>query len=340
MNRTGVLFGAAAGACWGLVFLSPLVLSSFSALEIATGRFLIYGAASLVLLAPSCRWIWRKLSLSDVGLLLLLGAFGNVFFFALLAASIQQVGIGPASLVVGMAPVVVGMAPVVVTLLGRSDQDTLPLTALAGPLLLIVIGILFINVDVLSTAGQQSQPIGDSLAGLLLAFGALASWSLFTVLNARALKRKTEISSGLWCYLTGVSAGIWALGLAAVLWLTRSPFEPAGAVFDGKDWHLFWVVSLAVGVGGSLIANMFWNSASRRLPLSLTGQVFVFEPVFALLYGFVYGSRLPRPVEAVAIVLLVSGVLWAMKKYSQQSRHALAPASSSKTPSPPLADVS
>lgn len=333
MNRTGVLFGAAAGACWGLVFLSPLVLTSFSALEIATGRFLIYGAASLVLLTPSCRWIWRKLSLSDVGLLLLLGAFGNVFFFALLAASIQQVGIGPASLVVGMAPVVV-------TLLGRSDQDTLPLTALAGPLLLIVIGILFINVDALSIAGQQSQPISDSLAGLLLAFGALASWSLFTVLNARALKRKTEISSGLWCYLTGVSAGIWALGLAAVLWLTSSPFEPAGAVFDDKDWHLFWIVSLAVGVGGSLIANMFWNSASRRLPLSLTGQVFVFEPVFALLYGFVYGSRLPRPVEAVAIVLLVSGVLWAMKKYSQQNRHAHAPASSSKTPSPPLTDVS
>jgi len=317
MIRTGVLFGAAAGAFWGLVFLSPLILTSFSALEIATGRFLVFGGASALLLAPSFRSICRKLSLRDAGLLLLLGAFGNLVFFALLAGSIQQVGIGPASLVVGMAPVVV-------TLLGRSDKDSLPLSALTGPLMVIVLGIIFINVDALSAGGGQSRSAEQSLTGLLMAFGALASWSLYTVLNARALKRRPEMSSGFWCYLTGVSAGIWALGLAVVLWLTSFvsvPAIPATAVPDVKDWRLFWVVSIGVGIGGSLIANMFWNAASRRLPLSLTGQVFVFEPVFALLYGFAYSSRLPRPVEAVAIVLLVSGVLWAMKAYARKARH-------------------
>lgn len=325
MIRTGVLLGAAAGALWGLVFLSPLVLTSFSALEIATGRFLVYGGVSLLLLAPSFSRIWQRLSLSDVGVLMVLGAFGNVLFFALLAGSIQDVGIGPASLVVGMAPVVI-------TLLGQSDKDTLSLSALAGPLLFIVLGIAFINADALRMWGEQSQPIGQSVRGLLMAFGALVSWSLYTVLNARALKRRPEISSGLWSYMTGVSAGVWALGVAAVLWLTSSPSLSANAVPDGKDWGLFWGISLGIGVVGSLIANMFWNGASRRLPLSLTGQVFVFEPVFALLYGFVYSDRLPRPMEAIAITLLVSGVLWAMKEYARKPEtelyvHVLKPGS-------------
>ena len=314
MIHKGILLGAVAGAFWGLVFLSPLILTSFSAFEIATGRFLVYGGVSLLMLAPSLWEVWQKLSLSDVGVLLMLGALGNVLFFALLAGSIQDVGVGPASLVVGMAPVVV-------TLLGRSDKDTLPLSALAGPLLFIVLGIFLINADALRTGNEQSQPISQSVRGLLMAFGALASWSLFTVMNARALKRRTEMSSGLWSYLMGVSAGVWALGLAAVLWLASPPSVSANAVPDGKDWHLFWVVSLGIGVGGSLIANIFWNGASRRLPLSLTGQVFVFEPVFALLYGFVYSSRLPRPAEAVAITLLVFGVLWAMKEYARKPRY-------------------
>ncbi|WP_339805520.1 DMT family transporter [uncultured Marinobacter sp.] len=312
MIRSGVLLGAAAGACWGLVFLSPLVLKSFSALEIATGRFLVYGGVSLFLLAPSFLRIWKQLSLSDVGILMVLGALGNVLFFALLAGSIQDVGIGPASLVVGMAPVVV-------TLLGRSDKDTLPFSNLAGPLLFIVCGIFFINADALQMCGERSQPIGQSVRGLLMAFGALASWSLFTVVNARALKRRTDVSSGLWAYLTGVSAGVWAIGLAVLLWVWGSSSTSTNAVPDEKDWLLFWVVSLGIGVGGSLIANMFWNGASRRLPLSLTGQVFVFEPVFALLYGFVYSSRLPRPMEAIAITMLVTGVLWAMRGYGRKA---------------------
>ncbi|WP_323751499.1 DMT family transporter [Marinobacter sp.] len=315
MIRTGVLLGAAAGAFWGLVFLSPLVLTSFSALEIATGRFLVYGGVSLLLIAPSLSKLWQRLSLSDIGVLMVLGALGNVLFFALLAGSIQHVGIGPASLVVGMAPVVV-------TLLGQSDKDTLSLSALTGPLLFIVLGILFINADALQMWDEQSQPVSQSVKGLLMAFGALVSWSFYTVLNARALKRRTDISSGLWSYMTGVSAGVWALGLAAVLWLPSSFSVSVDAVADGKDWRLFWGISLGIGVVGSLIANMFWNGASRRLPLSLTGQVFVFEPVFALLYGFVYAGRLPRPVEAIAIALLVSGVLWAMRAYARKAQYS------------------
>jgi drug/metabolite transporter (DMT)-like permease len=42
----------------------------------------------------------------------------------------------------------------------------------------------------------------------------------------------------------------------------------------------------------------------------------VFETLFALLYGFVYDHRLPRPLEIAAIVLLVAGVSWSVRRHA------------------------
>ncbi|WP_444875008.1 EamA family transporter [Halomonas sp. B23F22_10] len=208
---TGVLLGAVAGACWGLVFLSSLVLNAFSALEIAAGRFVMYGMVSLFCLLPLLRRLPRRLTLSDVALLLVLGACGNVAFFALLAASIQKVGVAPASLVVGLVPVVV-------TVLGRHDPGAASLRQLAWPLALVFAGVACINLDALDSAVASRNSLVDVAQGLVFAFAALASWSLFAVLNARALKTMVAVSSQQWSYLTGLASGLWALVLAVVIW--------------------------------------------------------------------------------------------------------------------------
>lgn len=312
MMLTGVLLGAVAGACWGLVFLSPLVLNAFSALEIAAGRFVMYGMVSLVCLLPLLRRLPRRLTLSDVALLLVLGACGNVAFFALLAASIQKVGVAPASLVVGLVPVVV-------TVLGRHDPGAASLRQLAWPLALVFAGVACINLDALDSAVASRNSLVDVAQGLVFAFAALASWSLFAVLNARALKTMVAVSSQQWSYLTGLASGLWALVLAVVIWggdaATPHAHVEAVAGAAARDWPLFWLVSAGVGIVGSLVANALWNGASRRLPLTLTGQVFVFEPLFALLYGFAYEGRAPRTLELVAIILLITGVLWTVRQH-------------------------
>ncbi|HWT35432.1 MAG TPA: EamA/RhaT family transporter, partial [Paraburkholderia sp.] len=55
---------------------------------------------------------------------------------------------------------------------------------------------------------------------------------------------------------------------------------------------------------------------SKRLPLTLSGQLIVFETLFALLYAFIYDHRLPRPLELAAIVLLVAGVSWSVRQHA------------------------
>jgi drug/metabolite transporter (DMT)-like permease len=48
---------------------------------------------------------------------------------------------------------------------------------------------------------------------------------------------------------------------------------------------------------------------SRLLPLTLVGQMILFETLFALLYGFLWEHRLPTVVEGLAVVALVTSVL-------------------------------
>ena len=72
---------------------------------------------------------------------------------------------------------------------------------------------------------------------------------------------------------------------------------------------------MGLAVGASWLGTGLWNAASKRVPLTLSGQLIVFETLFALLYGFVYDARLPRPLEAAAIGLLIAGVTWSVRRH-------------------------
>ncbi|HBK45630.1 MAG TPA: EamA family transporter, partial [Xanthomonadaceae bacterium] len=141
-------------------------------------------------------------------------------------------------------------------------------------------------------------------SGLACAFGALVSWSAYSIGNARWLSRRPDLSGGDWSLLTGVVTGALALLLAPLALL----LDPA--VRAGADWLRFWVVAIVLAVFASVIGNACWNRASRSLPLTLVGQMIVFETVFALLYGFAWERRLPTLLEVLAIACLLAGVLW------------------------------
>jgi drug/metabolite transporter (DMT)-like permease len=106
-------------------------------------------------------------------------------------------------------------------------------------------------------------------------------------------------------------------------WYRRFSPQSAGRFGDtltapdsGRDWQLFWMVNAAVALGASLIGNNLWNISSRRLPLTLSGQMDRFETLFALAYGFVFDHRWPRPLEMAAIMLLMAGVAWSVRLHA------------------------
>jgi drug/metabolite transporter (DMT)-like permease len=58
----------------------------------------------------------------------------------------------------------------------------------------------------------------------------------------------------------------------------------------------------------SIAGNALWNRMSRLLPLTLVGQMILFETWFALVYGLVWERRLPTLLESAAFTLAVLGV--------------------------------
>jgi len=132
--------------------------------------------------------------------------------------------------------------------------------------------------------------------------------------NARYLQRNPHFSGNEWSALYGISTGILSTMLTAIGLLAAGTEWAHGG---GRIWTTFWAVNAALALGASLIGNNLWNIASRRLPLTLSGQMIVFETLFALAYGFVYNGRWPRTLEIAAIALLIVGVGWSVRLHAE-----------------------
>ena len=303
----GLLNGMAAGALWGLIFLLPLLLPAFNGWQLAAARYLVYGALALLLLLPRWHKAMRGMGTREWLALMGLSMLGNILYYVLLAFSVQRVGAAPAALVLGLIPVVV-------TLAGSRQQGALPMRALAPPLALCLLGAALVALESLmaaapggSGAAAASGPWQRAL-GLLAAAGALLSWSAYSIWNSHWLLRRPDISPWDWSLLTGLSTGALALLLAV------PAFGPgllgSASAHGAGDWLRFWLLTSALAILASIVGNGFWNRASRLLPLTMIGQMIVFETVFALLYGFVHAWRLPRALEWLAALALIGGVLW------------------------------
>lgn len=306
----GVFCGLLAGALWGTVFLVPELLSAFTPLQLAAGRYLAYGAMALVLLAPRLRPLLNRLTRADLAALARHALAGNLIYYILLATGVQYAGVAPTSLIVGLVPLVV-------TLLGRHDHGAVPLRRMGWPLLLVVGGIACINIDTFLHAPPTATPSGIAF-GVLCATGALLCWAWYAMDNARYLKRNPHFGSAEWSGLYGLATGVLSLALVPFAFFPDPATSAATTIAAPvvRDWTLFWICNGLLALGASVIGNHFWNVASRRVPVTLTGQLILFETLFALVYGFIHRGFGPRALELTAIVLLVLGVTWSVRLHA------------------------
>lgn len=307
----GVLCGLLAGAFWGLVFLTPRLLPNFTPWELSVGRYVCYGVVALFFLAPTLRQTLARVDRLDLAAMARQALAGNIVYYILLAYGVQLAGIAPTSLIIGLLPLVV-------TFMGRADHGAIPLRALAWPLLTVAAGIACINVDLFTHgAADAGRSAAQSAIGVACAALALLCWSWYTVDNTRYLQRNGKFTGGQWSALYGLASGVIALAIgAAGLALFGDRIAGPAAQASGRDWTLFWLVNAGLALGASMIGNQLWNIASRRVPVTLSGQLIISETLFALLYGFLYARQWPRPLESAAIVLLACGVAWAVQRHA------------------------
>ncbi|WP_292042474.1 MULTISPECIES: DMT family transporter [unclassified Brevundimonas] len=298
----GVLSGLGAGAMWGLVFLAPKLAPEASPFLMSAGRYIAYGLIAALLIAP--RWKRLKGLLDRQAWLALvwLSLAGNVVYYLFLVVSVHYAGVAASALIVGAVPVVVA-------LWGLRDQNSPPLIKVGPPIAVAALAIGLIGYESIMRGQLAADATGLSVAiGLVSALIALALWTAYAVGNSRWMVKMTEVSSHDWSLLIGVVTGALSLLLVPMAVLTLGDL-PAGF------WPRFLLISFGIAVLASVVGNAFWNRASRLLPLTMLGQMIVFETLFAFLYGFIWEQRGPTVIEIVSMILMVVSVIWCVRAH-------------------------
>jgi drug/metabolite transporter (DMT)-like permease len=311
---TGTLFALAAGLMWGLVFIGPLLLPDYPATLQSFGRYLAFGLIALPL-----AWFDRKslarLTRSDWVEALKLALVGNIVYYLFLASSIQRAGGPLPTMIIGTLPVVIAITANLRTArAGMRVEAPLPWLRMLPSLGLIGAGIALVNqVELAHLKADPAADLTRYALGALLAVGAVVCWTWYPIRNAEWLRAHPDRSPRGWATAQGLATLPLALAGYAVTWawfaLTDVPF----AMPFGPRALYFVGLMLAIGLLASWLGTLCWNEASQRLPPALAGQLIVFETLAALAYAFVLRGQAPQLQTVAGIVLLVAGVLWALR---------------------------
>ncbi len=312
----GVLCALGAGLMWGLVFITPLLLSDYPGMVLSIGRYLAFGMIALV---PA--WFGRRrlatLRRADWVRAAQLAFVGNLLYYGLLASAIQLADIALPTMLIGTLPVAIAIGA---NLAPGHGSESIAWRRLAPSLLIILVGLMLVNAselsDMQSTPGRHS--VADYVLGCLLAVGGVLAWTWYPIMNSRYLRTNPQVDPMSWA----TAQGLVMLPLSFIGFVCYGLFNAATG--SGYDFPLgprplpFVGLMLLIGLTASWLGTVLWNQASVRLPSALVGQLIVFETLFALLYAFILRQALPSLAVAGGIVLLCAGVLLGVRAFRHQ----------------------
>ena len=288
----GIMCGLATCALWGLSFVAPRVVAPYTAIDLTVARYGLFAVVSLILMInPRFRPVGLRRSLVLTGIAL--GSVGYVGYFMSISYAVRYAG-------TAIPPLVIGTMPVLLAIIANLRDQVIGWRALAIPLILIAIGIGWVNVSIFATTSASDQP--EILFGIVAALIGLALWVAYGMMSAAVMQSQDAPSAIHWTALQGIGAGIGALVLL--------PFTSLGETvsFTGAQTLHFLLWAAVMGIAGSWLATLCWMIASRLLPLALAAQLIVAETVFGLFYGFLFEQRMPTVPEAGGAILQLVGV--------------------------------
>ena len=316
----GLLLMVTVTAMWGVSFLTPVVLSGYTPIDITIGRYVFYGVVSVAF------WLWRYRAQKVRGemwtMAVVYAVTGNLGFSVLVSYGIQTAG-----------PIVsipiIGMLPLIVAIFGNASLSELPWVRLWVPLAVIAAG-LFV---VLGTESGlfSAHAVETSWSGVGAIVLTILMWTWFAISNARFLRGNKDIDGGAWSCLVGM-----ATLLISLLWEAASAMLEPGSTLTAKlavrdDYLAFVGLTSFLGIGASWAAGWLFNKASINLPMNLVGQLIVLETVFGIFYVYLYERHLPPPIELAGMCGILAGITLSIRtiKKRELEEAQIAPAATS-----------
>ena len=303
---TAVIYSILACLFWGLIFVAPLYLAHFNCVDIVLGRFLAFGAGSVISLSyfllkqRSLLAYWKQASLCGIVM--------NLGYFSALTLGMR---LSNPSLIT----LIVGLAPILIVGLSCRKSETFYSTIL-GPGICIFLGILLLNLETLQT-DWHSYSAGQYVVGILCGLFALFAWSWYVIYNTQFLQKNPLINPMGWTSLIGVVTLGLSLIAALIRWCTMD--REYALLFSLQEEGLLFIgSSLVLGLLCSLCAFSLWNIASSRLPSALSGQLAILETVFGLILINLFEQHVPSFLEVAGILCILGGVWRGLYSFNKQ----------------------
>lgn len=305
----GIAFALAACFIWGLIFIVPQFMDGFAPIEIALGRYLIFGIISLGILCRERLQGLCRYALSVWGNALVFSLISTIGYYTCVVLALRYST--PA-----MCALILGISPITIAFYGNWKQHECSYQSLILPSLLIVLGLVIINAPHLQDSESPTQYILGLVCGLL----ALSAWSWYVVANARFLKKNPHVLSSDWSTLIGVSTLFWVALCSLLLGIFfAAEFEMHKYLTLSPSLINFLIGCSILGLFCSWIGSFLWNRASINLPVSLAGQLTIFETIFGVIFVYALEQRLPPQLECVGIAILLSAVAYGIRQASRLS---------------------
>lgn len=269
-------------------------------MEVALGRNLFYGLISALIFCKSklqgtCRYprsVWQTA--------LRFSLVSTIGYYTCVVLAMRYSS--PAICVL-----ILGISPMAISFYGNWKEKETSYKNLIVPSILLLVGLGLINIPYLEAATSVSSYI----LGIACCLFSLFAWSWYVVANLRFLQRHPEVRSSDWSTLMGVSTLFWVM-LFAILMI----------VFFGSTINLdkyttptlalltFLSGSATLGILCSWVGAFLWNKACLFLPVSIAGQMTIFETIFGVIFVYIVEQRLPPLLETLGLLILLGSVVW------------------------------
>lgn len=306
----GILLVFSACFVWGLIFVIPGLMIGFSSLEIALGRYFFLGITSCVLLLIKGWHTWQKFSWPIWRQAISYALIVNViYYFSLVTGLLYS---SPS-----VIALLLGVSPITITFYGNWRQKECSYQQLIFPCILIGCGLICVNWSAFtSLPTEASWKYGF---GLLCGFLSLIIWNWYVIANADFLKKNPAVSSSDWSTLIGVATFLWVVIICFILLFIAPAEDLRKYLVLDSSLVSFILGGLVLGLVCSWLGSYFWNVGSQALPISLAGQLTIFETIFGLIFVYLLEQRLPNIIELMGILTILGGVTLSMMRFNKSA---------------------